>query len=218
MRIPVLLICAALFGCAPVKPGPEDTVKAIYAIAAQHVGRDGTPLTAIPMSDDLILKFNLANDEAQRRDEPFVDGDLALNCQDCSAPTELTTALSAPPANGRAVVEAHFKLDGEPRVVIWDMQDSPHGWRVDNIRAPDGYDLRETIRQELTPLPQSCTQERGAQAAAALVAQCLDVSPATHPPCNAENSCAMIQDEIARSCALLEAGKKPAFCAAAVAH
>ncbi|WP_343237380.1 hypothetical protein [Xanthomonas sp. D-109] len=32
---------------------------------------------------------------------------------------------------------------------------------------------------------------------------CRAVSPATHPPCNAANSCAMIDDEIARSCALL---------------
>ncbi|WP_369944041.1 hypothetical protein [Xanthomonas medicagonis] len=32
---------------------------------------------------------------------------------------------------------------------------------------------------------------------------CRAVSPATHPPCNAANSCAMIDDEIARGCALL---------------
>ena len=48
----------------------------------------------------------------------------------------------------------------------------------------------------------SCEAEIGAAAAAKRVAICRDVSPATHPPCNAANSCAMIDGEIARSCAL----------------
>ncbi|MCW0368749.1 hypothetical protein NB699_003732 [Xanthomonas sacchari] len=51
--------------------------------------------------------------------------------------------------------------------------------------------------------PLSCADEIGADAAAARAATCRSVSPATHPPCNAANSCAMIDDEIARSCALL---------------
>ncbi|MCC4592084.1 hypothetical protein LL974_13145 [Xanthomonas campestris pv. cannae] len=51
--------------------------------------------------------------------------------------------------------------------------------------------------------PLSCADEIGADAAAARVATCRAVSPATHPPCNAANSCAMIDDEIARGCALL---------------
>jgi hypothetical protein len=56
------------------------------------------------------------------------------------------------------------------------------------------------------PLParaQSCSDEMGARRAKALADQCLEVSPATHPPCNAENSCALIQDEISRGCKLL---------------
>ncbi|PPU85175.1 hypothetical protein XsacCFBP4641_00850 [Xanthomonas sacchari] len=50
----------------------------------------------------------------------------------------------------------------------------------------------------------SCADEIGADAAAARVDTCRAVSPARHPPCNAANSCAMIDDEIARSCALLD--------------
>ena len=49
----------------------------------------------------------------------------------------------------------------------------------------------------------SCSAERGQAAAQRLVKMCISVSPATHPPCNAANSCALIEDEIARSCALL---------------
>tara|TARA_R110002167_G_scaffold127057_2_gene308333 strand:- start:5017 stop:5391 length:375 start_codon:yes stop_codon:yes gene_type:complete len=48
----------------------------------------------------------------------------------------------------------------------------------------------------------SCLSEVGAEASARLVERCIQVSPATHPPCNAQNSCAMVQGEIDRSCAM----------------
>jgi hypothetical protein len=57
----------------------------------------------------------------------------------------------------------------------------------------------------------SCNQSIGSAKAHRLVEQCLMVSPATHPPCNAANACALIQDEIRRGCALL-AKDAPAFC------
>ena len=38
-------------------------------------------------------------------------------------------------------------------------------------------------------LAQSCEEEVGDEFAATYFEQCLDVSPATHPPCNVENSC-----------------------------
>lgn len=60
----------------------------------------------------------------------------------------------------------------------------------------------------IRPEAPSCLAEIGAAAAARRVAICRNVSPATHPPCNAANSCAMIEDEIARACALFE-GKGP---------
>jgi hypothetical protein len=50
----------------------------------------------------------------------------------------------------------------------------------------------------------SCRATLGAKKAAALVRVCRLMSPATHPPCNAANSCAMIVDEIERGCALDE--------------
>ena len=58
---------------------------------------------------------------------------------------------------------------------------------------------------------ESCKSERG-EAATSLAEQCTDVSPATHPPCNPENSCDMIESEIARGCGLLDAKARPKFC------
>lgn len=51
----------------------------------------------------------------------------------------------------------------------------------------------------------ACRDEIGPVAAKRLAAQCRDASPATHPPCNVANSCAMMRDEIERSCRLFEA-------------
>ncbi len=57
----------------------------------------------------------------------------------------------------------------------------------------------------------SCLQSAGAVKANQLVNECLQVSPATHPPCNAQNSCALIISEIKRSCALI-GSSAPDFC------
>lgn len=57
--------------------------------------------------------------------------------------------------------------------------------------------------------PTACAATIGTPAAARLVKACLAASPATHPPCNAANSCAMIEDEIARSCALFDGKGTP---------
>jgi hypothetical protein len=61
----------------------------------------------------------------------------------------------------------------------------------------------------------SCTLDQGSDAAVALASRCTRVSPASHPPCNPENPCQLIQDEIDRSCAMYKPGEtKPAECAA----
>lgn len=59
------------------------------------------------------------------------------------------------------------------------------------------------------PARRSCAAELGAAAAQRLVKVCSNASPATHPPCNAANSCALIEDEIARSCALFDGKGAP---------
>lgn len=61
----------------------------------------------------------------------------------------------------------------------------------------------------------SCRSEVGAATAQTLVEQCLAVSPATHPPCNAENPCALIIDEIVRGCRMdadMPGGQGVKFC------
>ena len=74
--------------------------------------------------------------------------------------------------------------------------------------------LAVTVLLSLSAAPAlatSCRQAVGETRAKELVQQCQEVSPATHPPCNAGNECSLIIHEIRRSCALLR-GDAPAFC------
>jgi hypothetical protein len=58
---------------------------------------------------------------------------------------------------------------------------------------------------------ESCNQTAGPAKARQLVQQCLDVSPATHPPCNVANACSVIEAEIRRGCVFVDKDA-PAFC------
>ncbi|WP_156088706.1 hypothetical protein [Pseudomonas viridiflava] len=59
----------------------------------------------------------------------------------------------------------------------------------------------------------SCAEAIGQKRAESLVKQCINVSPATHPPCNVANSCGMINSEVERGCGLLgDDPNAPAYC------
>lgn len=213
MRFRFLFIALALAACAPQYPSPAETVRTVYGVTQAHIGTALTPTTDIPMTDQLRADLARASLTADQRNEPFIEGDLVSGCQDCTSLTDLVLNETRGPQAGRATVEARFKIDGATeRVIIWDMVETPTGWRVDNLRSPDGYDLRGAIQQQLA-------QDRGCARpdAERLVARCIEVSPATHPPCNAANSCEMIEAEIQRGCDLLNTAQRPAFCATGAA-
>jgi type IV secretory pathway VirB10-like protein len=75
---------------------------------------------------------------------------------------------------------------------------------------PEGPDMApQPVPISETP----CRETIGAAASARLVERCIQVSPATRPPCNAANPCDLIQGEIDRSCKLWERdGDPPAAC------
>lgn len=66
--------------------------------------------------------------------------------------------------------------------------------------APDIVHNPAVDRTVLARRP--CAVDIGAVVAANRAKMCRNVSSASHPSCNAANSCAMIEEEIARSCAL----------------
>lgn len=152
----VLTLAAA---CAPQNAGPEATVRQIYDAVQQNIGHRVTPRDAIPMTDNLSALLERAETAARARNEPFIEGDLAANCQDCTSLSGLeigpqTSPEPIPAQAGHQLVEARFMLNGdEPRSVLYDMVDTPEGWRVDNILT-DGFNLRSEAQAYLAePTP-----------------------------------------------------------------
>jgi hypothetical protein len=58
----------------------------------------------------------------------------------------------------------------------------------------------------------TCLNAVGIERSRQLVNECLQVATSTHPPCNAQNACSLIVDEIKRGCAQIGQGA-PGFCA-----
>jgi hypothetical protein len=58
----------------------------------------------------------------------------------------------------------------------------------------------------------TCLNAVGVERSRQLVNECLQVSTAIHPPCNAQNACSVIVDEIKRGCGLV-GQPGPGFCA-----
>ena len=101
-------------------------------------------------------------------------------------------ADAAPPAPASSTVPA--RAEGPPQATI-----------------PEGPDMRP---EAVPASEQPCRDQIGEAAATALAEQCRRVSPATRPPCNAANPCALIQGEIDRACALwARDGNPPEECA-----
>ena len=70
---------------------------------------------------------------------------------------------------------------------------------AENAPPPPRAAEQATVSEPARPL--TCAEERGADAARILANRCRVVSPATHPPCNPDNTCEAIEAEIARACA-----------------
>ena len=110
-----------------------------------------------------------------------------------AVPLQSETAPVAPPAKAETPAKEPEKPAEEPQASI-----------------PEGPDM------PAQPVPISevpCREAIGAAASARLVERCIQVSPATRPPCNAANPCDLIQGEIDRSCKLwARDGDPPAEC------
>jgi hypothetical protein len=215
MRWTLAAVAFALAACAPAQAtGPEAVVRDVYATATQAIEEGRVPYDYIPLTDELQAAILQGSQLAQQNNEPFLQGDLATGCQDCQSLTDLEIDVVTPPADGWATVEARFSVDGQARHMIYTMQNTGEvgGWRVANITSPDGYDLRASVSRYVADASRSCEEELGAEAAQRLVQRCIAVSPATHPPCNAQNNCSMIQAEIDRNC--LNTASPPAECRA----
>ena len=71
-------------------------------------------------------------------------------------------------------------------------------WSGMTIKEPGKLMMRAFVRKG------SCVSEVGTEKAHELATQCLNVSPATHPPCSEMNECLAITKEITRGCEFMK--------------
>lgn len=81
--------------------------------------------------------------------------------------------------------------------------------------APPQEEVDPAVILSPVGAPVSCLNDIGEAAAQQMVERCIAVSPATRPPCHVSNPCALIQDEIDRSCDMYAPGEtRPSQCVA----
>jgi hypothetical protein len=84
---------------------------------------------------------------------------------------------------------------------------------IDEFKRGCGMFLKESLDDLCKPYAgRPCRETAGSRHAQELINRCLDVSPATHPPCNAHNPCTLIQSEIKRGCGFLPKETAPSYC------
>jgi uncharacterized protein len=161
------------------------------------IGQSGTPAAAA--SPSFSCAGNLAPAEA------VVCSDDGLAALDRSLSAAYNRRLNSVPESEQSALIAAQKL--------WLTQRD--ACRTDKACIRSAYlDRLAQLNAEAQPPSQtSCRASVGAEQAASYVRQCREVSPATHPPCNASNACPLIISEIRRGCALIGSGA-PSFCAA----
>jgi hypothetical protein len=177
-----LVLSLASFASAGVTPADADT-----ALNATYKAL----MSQLDASNQARLR------DAQRAWVAFRDKECAFRAQGSDAGSIGPTVIAGCVAELTAARTQQLKAQ----------LDCPEG---DVACAPRNRDAAANA----APLASSdaCSKSAGASKAERLVKQCLEVSPATHPPCNAANSCDLITDEITRGCAMMRKNA-PSFCA-----
>lgn len=120
----------------------------------------------------------------------------------------LPLALALMSCGHSSSADGGVQNDSENVIVAPDATDSPAFNDVTATPAPP-----PSASPSMSVAAISCEAQLGHAAAQKLADQCLQVSGATHPPCNIANSCAMIADEVARNCdSAAPSGPRPAAC------
>ena len=160
---------------------------------------------------------------------PVAAATPSFSCAGALSPTE--TAICSDnslAALDRALATAYKnKFDGLPvesgnalDEVVWSLVMTQKAWAA--FRDSCGNDracIRKVYLARTAALTAGdnvkdtpCSNIVGAKQAAIYVQQCMAVAPETHPPCNAENACSLVVDEIKRGCGML-GQDAPGFCA-----
>lgn len=138
-----LLLALVLAACATTQaaaPTPQAALQPVYDAVVRPNGAGRPSLDLLPLSDSLRALIARMDSVSNARNEPILDFDPVTDSQDGRV-SDVVLDLERAPSQGHARVAAHFKIEGEPRLVRYDMIETPRGWRVENI-VGDDWNLR----------------------------------------------------------------------------
>ncbi|RUW33469.1 MULTISPECIES: lysozyme inhibitor LprI family protein [unclassified Mesorhizobium] len=209
---------AAAADCAAAKTQAElatctakDAASADTALNAVYKGLSGrlAPADQQRLRDAQRAWIPFRDKECAFRTQPYADGSVYSSLvETCKAEltqarlTQLQHQLQCPEGDLSCVPQT----DGGSKLVTA----APGAAPAKAGAAPATAAPAKASRNDTRP----CVQSAGKAKSDQYVSQCVQVSPATHPPCNGQNACSMMIDEIKRGCAMIGADNPPAFCSA----
>lgn len=144
------LTFVALPALAQQEQTPEQFLRSIYD---KYKGKDanGVPLGnaatinryfAPSLARIMIADSNAA---AKRGEVGTLDGDPFINAQDFElGPVAIDVKMSG---TDKATGTAKFKNLGQDNTIIFDLVKLKQGWRIDDIRSPEGASLRAQFKK-----------------------------------------------------------------------
>ena len=128
---------------------------------------------------------------------------LASACGTRTAPSNNLSATQSPPAAMQPAPAAPTSSAKVDAALKPQQETEASNAQGDGDGDDDDVATATPSRSSQSRPSRGCAAETSLGAAEELVRVCEQVSPATHPPCNIQNSCATIRQEIARSCRML---------------
>jgi hypothetical protein len=125
----------------------KDVVAQLYqAHRSKHDPLDETQLLG-RYFDAALLKLYLKDKREAKGEVGRLDGDPLYNAQDIEIKD---FSVSSPEtAGGEARVTVHFKNLGKPAHIVYVLNRTADGWRINDIRYDDGSSLKKILQGQL---------------------------------------------------------------------
>lgn len=128
--------------------------------------------------------------ECTFRTAPYQDGSVA--------PSLIAACVTA--LTSQRILDLRVQLNCEEGDLSCVPHKQPDADKAVKPAQPAAAQKPATQKLSGNPDKGTCTQAVGAVKAKVLVDRCLEMSGSSHPPCNAENSCRLMMDEIKNGC------------------
>jgi hypothetical protein len=149
--ISLVFTSAACFGADTKKSSPEDFIRSLYRF--HQPGKEtrdwfGDKQTLSKYFDKGLTALFLKDAECMKREQGVcnLDFDPIYDAQDFE---KKTTNLQIAPAVGQPDLFSVTFTNLGTRTLVYRLTDAPSGWRISDIKYPEGPSLKEILSREI---------------------------------------------------------------------